>query len=267
MAMIRDLVGGAVDFGRHSDDYAQQRPGFPPGFYDRLETLRPLRGARALDLGTGPGQVALALAQRGATVIGLDISEHQIAAARDLAAERGLATACRFEVGSAEESKQPDASFDLVTAGTCWHWFDHARALAEVARVLAPGGLLVVANYTYLPQYSELVRESEALVVKWNPGWKLAGFNGLYPWLVDKMAEHPAMRLREQFCFDDQRAMTHAAWRARMRTCNGVGSGTGMDAPTVERFDTDLAALLAQRYPDPAPIPHRTFCIVTERVS
>ena len=45
--------------------------------------------------------------------------------------------------------------------------------------MLVPGGLLVIANYTYLPQQSELVRESEALVLKWNPRWKLAGFNGL----------------------------------------------------------------------------------------
>ena len=128
-----------------------------------------MRGARVLDLGTGPGVIALELAARGASVVGIDISENQIAAARELAQARGLASACRFEVGSAEESKQPDASFDLVTAGTCWHWFDHARALAEMARVLAPGGLLAIVNYTYLPQHSALVRESEALVVKWNP--------------------------------------------------------------------------------------------------
>ena len=104
-----------------------------------------------LDLGTGPGVIALGLAARGATVVGLDISENQIRAARELAEARGLASAPRFEVASAEQSRQPDASFDLVTAGTCWHWFDQGRALAEVARVLAPGGLFAIVNYTYLP--------------------------------------------------------------------------------------------------------------------
>ena len=92
MATIRDLVGGAVDFGRHSDDYAQQRPGFPLAFYDRLETLRPLRGARALDLGTGPGVVALELAARGARVVGLDISENQIRAADEVPDRRHRAS-------------------------------------------------------------------------------------------------------------------------------------------------------------------------------
>ncbi|HKA14811.1 MAG TPA: class I SAM-dependent methyltransferase [Myxococcota bacterium] len=265
MTTFRDITG-PVDFGRHSRDYAEQRPGPPGTFYDRLDRLRALRGARALDFGTGPGVIALELAARGALVVGLDISEQQIEAARDLAERRGLAAACRFEVAPAEESKQPDASFDLVTAGTCWHWFDHARALAEVARVLVPGGLLAIVNYIYLAQYSEIVRESEALVVKWNPGWKLAGFNGLFPGLVDAVAVNPAMRLREQFCYDHDLAITHAAWRGRMRTCNGVGSG-GMDAETVARFDADLAALLTERHPEPLRIPHRVFCVVAEKAA
>ena len=165
----------------------------------------------------------------------------------------------------AETTGEPDANFDLVTAGTCWHWFDHARALAECARVLVPGGLLAIANSTYHPQRSELARESEALVVKWNPNWKLAGFNGLYPWLVDLVSVDPAIRLREQFCFDHDQAMSHAGWRGRLRTCNGVGSG-GMDEATVEKFDADVAALLAERYPEPLSIPHRVFCVFAERV-
>jgi SAM-dependent methyltransferase len=265
VATLHDLVGGKVDFGRHSDDYAQARPGFPASFYDRLETLRPLRGARALDLGTGPGVVALELAARGARVVGLDISENQIRAARERAEQLGIASVCRFAVAPAEATGEPDASCDLVTAGTCWHWFNHERALAEVARVLAPGGLLVIANYTYLPQQSELARASEALVVKWNPNWKLANFNGLMPHLVDAVAANPAIRLREQFCFDHPQRMTHAGWRARLRTCNGVGSG-GMDEATVARFDADIAALLAERHPEPLSIPHRVFCVVAERV-
>jgi hypothetical protein len=60
--------------------------------------------------------------------------------------------------------------------------------------------------------------------------------------------------------------MTHEGWRARMRTCNGVGSGT-LDEDTVARFDADLAALLAERYPDPVPIPHRIFCVVVEKAT
>ena len=86
---------------------------------------------RVLDIGTGTGTVARELAQRGGEVLGLDPAQGQIAAARWLAAEEGLSA--RFEKGLAERTGQPDASFDLVTAAQCWHWFDRGLA-ASAAR-------------------------------------------------------------------------------------------------------------------------------------
>lgn len=256
--------GMQIDFGLRSQDYAAQRPGFPDSFYTRLERFRPLVGARVLDVGTGPGVVALPLAERGAYVVGTDISENQIEAARELAKARGLDDRCSFEVSPAEHSRFPDGSFDMITAGTCWHWFDHDKALAECTRLLAPGGLLVIANYVYLSQHGEVARESEALVVQHNPSWKLAGFNGLFPWQVDSVITK-ATKLCEQFAYDEDRLMTHDAWRGRMRTCNGVGSG-GMDAATVARFDQELAELLAAKYPEPLCIPHRVHVVVAQKV-
>ena len=79
-----------VDFGKRSGDYAEHRPGFPDSFYDRLASFRALEGSRAIDVGTGPGIIALELAKRGATVTGLDIAESQIRTARQRAAATGL---------------------------------------------------------------------------------------------------------------------------------------------------------------------------------
>ena len=164
-----------VDFGKRSGDYAKHRPGFPESFYERLERLVRLEGAHALDLGTGPGVVALELARRGATVAGLDIAENQIVTARERAAAAGLADRCRFDVGVAERMQFDSGSFDLAIAGQCWHWFDKSRTLPELLRVLRPEGLLVVANYCYLALHSDVVTATEELVLQFNPSWTMAG--------------------------------------------------------------------------------------------
>src|SRR5262249_52295730 len=132
-----------VDFGRRSEDYARHRPGMPESFYDRLERHIRLDGAAALDLGTGPGHTALALAKRGASVTGIDISPAQIESARRAARRLDLDARATFLNRPAERSGLDDSSLDLVIATQCWVWFDHDAALREVARVLRAGGLLV----------------------------------------------------------------------------------------------------------------------------
>ena len=91
----------AIDFGRHTDDYATHRPGFPASFYQRINTLAPVRDSRSLDLATGPGTIALELGALGGSVLGIDISEEQVATARRVAKERELNDRVRFRVASA----------------------------------------------------------------------------------------------------------------------------------------------------------------------
>jgi len=254
----------AVDFGRRSGDYAEHRPGFPPSFFDRLSGLRPIDGLRALDLGTGPGIVALELAERGATVTGIDIAPNQIEAARSRAAKASLSDRCRFAIGHAEQLDFADASFDLVTAGQCWHWFDETATLTELMRVLRPGGLLVVAHYSYLALHSELAEATEDLILQFNPSWSLSRGTGLYPEYVDPLL-FAGFALVEQFCYDHDRAFSHAGWRGRMRTCNGVGSG-GLPEDDVVRFDAALAELLRARFPaEPLSVRHRVWATVAQR--
>lgn len=249
-----------VDFGRHSDDYAASRPGFPAPFYDRLDGIVPLRGIRALDLGTGPGTIALELAARGSSVVGIDTSGEQIAAARRVAAERDLEGATEFGVGRAEDTGLDGGAFDLVTAGQCWHWFDSAVTLGEVRRVLRPGGALAIAYYSYLARHSAVARDTETLILEFNPTWTMAGWSGVFAEHIDDVIR-AGFEFVEAFCFDHDERFSHARWRGRIRTCNGVGSG-GLSPAEVERFDTELARLLADRYPDPMTVEHRVWCVV-----
>ncbi|MHC4414505.1 MAG: class I SAM-dependent methyltransferase [Planctomycetota bacterium] len=254
----------SIDFGRRSGDYARYRPGFPDSFYDRLERLMPLDGVAALDLGTGPGVVALALARRGALVTGIDVSANQIDAAVRAAAESGLGDRAGFLVRRAEETGLPDGAFDLVTAGQCWVWFDQDAVLREVTRLLRPHGLLVVAHYCYLAHRSRVAQETERLVLRFNPTWTMAGATGVYPNQIDQLTQG-GLELVEQFCYDHARPFTHEAWRGRVRTCNGVGSGVMTDEQ-VAAFDAELAEMLRARFPqEPLMIWHRVWAVVGRR--
>jgi ubiquinone/menaquinone biosynthesis C-methylase UbiE len=100
-------------------------------------------GMQLLDVGCGPGSITVGLAEVVAPghVVGIDIQSALVAQARARAATRGLATA-RFEVADLYRLPCPDASFDAVFAnGVLMHLREPARALAELRRVLRPGGI------------------------------------------------------------------------------------------------------------------------------
>lgn len=254
-----------VDFGRHSEDYAEHRPGFPPSFHRRIDALAPIGGSRSLDLATGPGTIALELAARGSSVVGVDVSVEQVATARRLAKERGLEGEARFVVATAEATGLDAGSFDLATAGQCWHWFDGPAAMEEARRVLRPGGALAIAYFSYLPEHSPVARDTEDLILEFNPTWSMAGSTGMFPDLVDEVIRG-GFDLVEQFCYDHDEEFTHARWRGRIRTCNGVGSG-GLSPSEVARFDDALKRLLSETYPDPVVVEHRVWCVVARKPS
>jgi demethylmenaquinone methyltransferase/2-methoxy-6-polyprenyl-1,4-benzoquinol methylase len=104
-------------------------------------------GEVVLDLATGTGDLAIALAasQAAATVIGLDPSEGMLRVARTKIAEEALAARIVLTLGDAQDLPLPDGSIDAVTiAFGIRNVPDRPRALAEMARVLRPGGRLAI---------------------------------------------------------------------------------------------------------------------------
>jgi SAM-dependent methyltransferase len=248
------------DWSATSTDYARHRHGFPPRFYDMIAReglFAP--GLHVLDLGTGTGTVARSLAALGAVVTGIDAAPGQVAAARKLAEQEGVADRASFAEGLAERSGQPAAAFDLVVAAQCWHWFERPLAAAEAKRVLKPGGALLICHHDWMPHPGSLPHAAEFLIEAHNPRWKLGRGSGMYPaWSDDmRLAGFADIAFGG---FDYDALYTREGWRGRIRASAGVG-GT-MDESAVARFDAEHAALLQARFPEePLKAPHRVFAI------
>ncbi|KUL29593.1 class I SAM-dependent methyltransferase [Actinoplanes awajinensis] len=124
----------ASSFGTAAVAYAEHRPDYAPAA--ARWALEHAPGPRVLDLGAGTGKLTGTL-----RALGLDV----VAAEPDpamLAELRGALPGVRSVAGGAEAIPLPDGSVDAVLAGNAMHWFDMAVAGPEIARVLAPGGVL-----------------------------------------------------------------------------------------------------------------------------
>jgi SAM-dependent methyltransferase len=251
--------GQSIDFGRTAADYGRHRAGFPPALFERLAAIDVLRaGMRALDLGTGTGTLARGLAQRGCAVTGLDRSTALMAEAARL--DREAAVSVRYVESAAEATGFSPASFELVTAGQCWHWFDRDRAAAEARRILVAGGHLAICHFDWMSLRGNLVEATEQLIMKHNPDWKLGGGLGVYPqWLRDLATA--GFRGIESFSFDLEVSYSHEAWRGRIRASAGIGAS--LSPERIAAFDAEHAAMLRERWPkDPMLVPHRVFAAI-----
>lgn len=111
-----------------------------------IQAVAPVAGERILDVACGAGVVSCALGRSGAQVVGLDITRPLLHEARRHRHEQGL-TNVRFERGEAQALPFPDATFDAVVCRLSIHHFSEPeRVVAEMARVVSPGGRVVVAD-------------------------------------------------------------------------------------------------------------------------
>jgi len=254
-----------VDFGRAALDYARHRAGFPAAFYEALAArgIRPrARADRAFDLATGTGTIARALSRRGWRVDGIDRSVDMLRAACRLDAEAGDNVG--YLAARAEALPFKDRAFDLVTAGTCWHWFDRDRAAAEARRVLAPGGHLVIAALEWRGAPGNAVRATEDLIAIHNPAWAAAagGLAFTFDW-ADDLARQGFVDI-DRLSIAIDIPYSHEAWRGRIRASAGVGASLPPEA--IARFDAELTTLLVRDFPDdPLTLPHEVAALVARR--
>ncbi|MHC3475158.1 SAM-dependent methyltransferase [Streptomyces sp. 7R007] len=118
---------------------------------EMIRRLAPAPGARILDVGCGNGTPAMQLARAcPVRVVGISVSERQVARAGERAREAGLADRLSFERVDAMDLPYPSGSFDGAWAlESMLHMPDKVQVLSEVARVVRPGGRVVIADMVY----------------------------------------------------------------------------------------------------------------------
>ncbi|HET9877307.1 MAG TPA: class I SAM-dependent methyltransferase [Mycobacterium sp.] len=131
--MTRARQDRSLSFGSQAAAYERGRPSYPP---EAIDWLLPSGAGDVLDLGAGTGKLTARLVERGLDVVAVD------PIAEMLEVLRAALPATRALLGTAEQIPLPDNSVDAVLVAQAWHWFDPARAIPEVVRVLRPGGRL-----------------------------------------------------------------------------------------------------------------------------
>lgn len=172
----------STGFAAKADRYVRGRPDYPDAIVEWLRSRLGLReGKVALDLGAGTGKFTTYLLRTGARVIAVEpvqqMREQLGRACSDVDAREGTATSIPL----------PDASVDAVTCAQAFHWFATRNALAEICRVLKPGGKLGLIwntrdeNIAWVAKLTEIITPYEGDTPRFAKGtWKLAfPFDGL----------------------------------------------------------------------------------------
>jgi SAM-dependent methyltransferase len=123
-------------FGRAAAEYELGRPSWPPAALDIVQRELQLGSeARVVDLGAGTGKLTRPLLERFASVVAVE---------PDAAMQALLPSEAEVLRGTAEQIPVPDDTFAAAFCGESFHWFDWERAIPEIARVVEPGGGLVL---------------------------------------------------------------------------------------------------------------------------
>lgn len=175
--LIARFQGGAMHYGYWlgPDDDSSYEVASDRFTAIMIEKLAAGPGDRVLDVGCGPGKPAVQLARAsGAEVVGISISTGDVALATARAEAEGIQDRVRFEHANALDLPFPDNSFDHVLAfESIVHIPDRARVLTEIARVLRPGGRVVLTDFTRLgPAVQD--PEDHAALVEALASWRAA---------------------------------------------------------------------------------------------
>lgn len=253
-------AGKGFDWGKTSADYAKYRDIYPDIFYERIaQRGLCVKEQSVLDLGTGTGVLPRNMYRFGATWVGTDISENQIVYAKKLSRAQSLDIA--YKVVSAEEIDFPDDTFDVVTACQCFWYFDYEKLTPKLARILKPGGRLLLLYMAWLPFEDAIAGQSEELVLKYSPNWSGAG-ETVHP-ICPPTALLDAFEPIYHEEYEVEIPFTRETWHGRMKACRGIGAS--LTAREIDDWEREHKALLEAIAPEQFTVKHYVAMLELKR--
>jgi len=198
----------AYHFGYYADDIHEHKHALTNANHVLARIARIKSGDRVLDAGCGLGGSSFWLAaHRSAQVVGITPVRGHVLAAREIARRRSLDDQVSFYVADYADTRFQKASFDVVWAleSVC-HAVSKAAFYREAARLLRPGGRLVVADYIRVSR--DLGADTDSMIREWLDGWSIPD--------IATADEHLAASTRAGFAdvhLDDYTKTTHRSLR------------------------------------------------------
>jgi ubiquinone/menaquinone biosynthesis C-methylase UbiE len=158
-----------------ASSYDRVRPAPPPALLDLLTQLIDTpHPTLVVDVGSGTGLSTTIWGERAERVIGIEPNADMRKEAVRKLADHPYAAHIEYREGVAHQTGLPDACADIVTAAQSFHWMEPTTTLAEIARILRPGGLFAAYDYDWPPAlnwelervYQEVDERFEALVLE-----------------------------------------------------------------------------------------------------
>ena len=211
-----------------------------------------LRPRRALDVGTAAGHTAFVLSRHADLVVGLDLTGPMLVRANEDAESRKLGNLAWVQ-GDVEHLPLASDSFDLVTCRFCGHHFPHPELfIAETARILRPGGQILIADTVAPPddRFDKWINEIEVIR---DPShareYRAAQWKSM---LVD-------VGMRTETILDWRLRLDLADWTARMRT---PPDKIALLRQRMNEADSDLRSTFELKTPDGGPWSFVLHCAI-----
>ena len=160
-----------------ASSYDRARPTPPPALLDLLTQLIHMpHPALVVDLGSGTGLSTAIWGERAERVIGIEPNADMRKQAVHKVEDHPYAAHIEYREGVAHQTGLPDGCADIVTAAQSFHWMEPTSTLAEIARILRPGGLFAAYDYDSPPAiHWELDRLAQEVTCA---SWNLSGSAG-----------------------------------------------------------------------------------------